>query len=99
VTRIFLGPGAIEDLERIAAHLRQHEVEHAEERANEVVSALDVLAGSPLMGRPVRRDNRELVVGRGSNGYVALYRYVDVTDSVVVVAIRAQGEGGYARDA
>lgn len=98
MTRIFLGPGAIEDLERIAAHLRQHEVEHAEERANEIVSALDVLAGSPLMGRPVRMDSRELVVGRGSHGYVALYRYVDLTESVVVLAIRAQREGGYARD-
>lgn len=98
MTSIFLGPGAIEDLERIAAHLRQHEVEHAEERANEIVSALDVLAGSPLMGRPVRMDSRELVVGRGSHGYVALYRYVDLTESVVVLAIRAQREGGYARD-
>jgi plasmid stabilization system protein ParE len=99
VTRIRLGPGVIEDLERIATYLRQHEVEHAEERAEEIVSALNVLAGNPLIGRPVHREARELVMGRSSHGYMALYRYVDVTDTVVVMAIRAQREAGYARGA
>lgn len=99
MTRVRLGPGVIEDLERIAAYLRDHEIEHAEERADEIVSALDVLAGNPLIGRPVQRDNRELLMGRGSHGYVALYRYVDVTDTVIVMGIRAQREAGYARDA
>jgi plasmid stabilization system protein ParE len=99
VARIRLGPGVIKDLERIAAYLRDQESAHAEERAEEVVSAFDVLAGNPLIGRPVHGDNRELVIGRGSHGYVALYRYVDVADTVVVLAIRAQRETGYARDA
>ncbi|MEB1529750.1 type II toxin-antitoxin system RelE/ParE family toxin [Xanthomonas sp. WHRI 7945] len=99
MTRIRFAPGVIEDLERIAAYLRDHESEHAEERAEEIVSAFDVLAGNPLIGRPIHGDNRELVMGRGSHGYVALYRYVDVTDTVVVLALRAQREAGYARDA
>lgn len=98
VTRIRLGPGVIEDLERIAGHLRHHEIDNAETRADEIVSALDVLAGNPLIGRPVRQDRRELVIGRGSHGYLALYRYVAVADIVVVMAIRAQREGGYARN-
>ncbi len=38
-------------------------------------------------------------MGRGSHGYVAVYRYVDVTDTVIVMALRAQREAGYARDA
>ncbi len=80
-------------------HLREHESANAEQRSEEIVSAFDVLAGNPLIGRPVHGDKRELVVGRGSHGYVALYRYVDVTDTVVVMAIRAQREAGYARDA
>lgn len=98
MTRIRLGPGVIEDLERIATYLRQHEVEHAEERAEEIINALNVLSGNPRIGHPVHREARELVMGRASHGYVALYRYVDVTDTVVVMAIRAQREAGYARD-
>lgn len=95
---IRLGPGVLEDLRRIAAHLRQHEIENADARADEIVSALDVLAGNPLIGRPAGEDRRELVIGRGSRGYVALYRYVAVADTVFVLAIRAQREGGYARN-
>ncbi|MBB4126633.1 plasmid stabilization system protein ParE [Xanthomonas translucens] len=98
MARIRLGPGVIEDLERVAAYLRDHESAHAEDRAEEIVSAFDVLAGNPLIGHPVHGDSRELVMGRGSRGYVALYRYVDVTDTVIVLAIRAQREAGYARD-
>ncbi|WP_229017678.1 hypothetical protein [Xanthomonas translucens] len=69
------------------------------QRAEQIVSAFDVLAGNPLIGRPVHGDSRELVMGRGSRGDVALYRYVDVTDTVIVLAIRAQRAAGYARDA
>ncbi|MDR6671594.1 type II toxin-antitoxin system RelE/ParE family toxin [Xanthomonas sp. 1678] len=99
MTRIRFAPGVVEDLERIAAYLRDHESEHAEERAEEIVSAFDVLAGNPLIGCPVHGDSRELVMSRGSHGDVALYRYVDVTDTVIVMALRAQREAGYARDA
>lgn len=97
MTRIRLGPGVIQDLDRIASHLRHPEIENAETRADEVVSALDVLAGNPLIGRPFHQGKRELVIGRGSHVYVALYRYVAVANTVVVMAIRAQREGGYAR--
>ena len=40
---------------------------------------------------------RELVIGRGSRGYVALYSYVVELDAVFVLAIRSQREAGYAR--
>lgn len=88
----------MDDLDRIADHLRKHESEHAETRADEIVGALDILAGNPLIGRPIHPDQRELVIGRGSHGYLALYRYAAIADTVVVLAIRAQREGGYARD-
>ena len=99
MTRIRLGGVVMADLDRIADYLRHHESEHADTRADEIISALDVLAGNPLIGRPAHQDKRELVIGRGSQGYVALYRYVAVTDTVVVLAIRAQREGGHAHDA
>ena len=98
MTRIRLGSGVLEDLERIAVWLRHHEVEHAQTRADEIVGALDVLAGNPLIGRPAGDERRELLIGRDSRGYVALYRYIAVIDTALVLAIRAQLEGGYARD-
>ena len=88
----------MQDLDRIAAWLRHHEVEHAETRADEIVGALDVLAGNPLIGRPAGDERRELLIGRDSRGYVALYRYIAVIDTALVLAIRAQREAGYARD-
>lgn len=97
MTRIELLPGVFDDLKRIVDHLQQHEVEHAQVRGGEIVSAIRVLGDNPLIGRPVDQDRRELVIGRGSRGYVALYRYVAVADSVFVLAVRAQREGGYAR--
>ena len=51
-----------------------------------------------MIGRPARRELRELVIGRRSRGYVALYRYVAEMDTVFVLAIRGQREAGYSRD-
>ena len=50
-----------------------------------------------MIGRPVGKERNELVIGRGSRGYVALYQYVSMVDTVFVLAVRAQREGGYAR--
>ncbi len=92
-----LAPGVIDDLDRIVEHLRQHEVEAAEARGAGIISALDVLNDNPLIGRPAGDDRRELLIGRGAHGYVALYRYLPVLDTALVLAIRAQREGGCAR--
>lgn len=52
---------------------------------------------NPLIGRPVRADLRELVIGRRARGYVALYRYVAELDTAFALAIRGQEEAGYIR--
>lgn len=97
MTRIRLASGVIEDLDRIVDHLQLHEIEGAEARASEIVSACNVLADNPLIGRPAEDDKRELLIGHSPRGYVALYRYLPVLDIVLILAIRAQREGGYAR--
>jgi toxin ParE1/3/4 len=38
------------------------------------------------------------VIGDGTRGYVALYRYVEEVDTVFVLAIRGQKESGYERE-
>ena len=97
MARARLAPGVLDDLDRIVDHLQQHEVQAAEARVAGIISALDVLAGNPLIGRPAGEDRRELLIGRNAQGYVALYRYLAVIDTALVLAIRAQREAGYTR--
>jgi len=92
-----LAPGVVDDLDRIVSHLQRHEVDAADARVAGIVSALDALTDNPLIGRPAGDERRELVIGRGAHGYVALYRYLPVLDTALVLAIRGQREGGYAR--
>lgn len=97
MARVELAPEVAEDFDRILDHLQRHEVENLAIRLREIVDAVDVLRTNPLIGRPSGNDNRELVIGRGSQGYVALYRYVGEIDTVFVLALRAQREAGFAR--
>ena len=97
MARIELAPEVAGDLERILDHLQRHEAEHIGNRLREILAAVDVLESNPLIGRPASSDKRELVIGRGSQGYVALYRYVSEIDTVFVLAVRAQREAGFAR--
>lgn len=64
-------------------------------RTHETVQAFDVLETNPLIGRPAPIGKRELIIGRGTRGYVALYRYVPEIDTGFVLALRSQREAGY----
>jgi toxin ParE1/3/4 len=92
---IELAPEVAEDFDRILDHLASHEVEDAHQRIGEIVAAVEVLVQNPLIGRRVANSKRELVIGRRTHGYVALYRYVPEIDTVFVLAIRSQREVGY----
>lgn len=95
MARIELAPEVAEDFERILDHLATHQVENPGQRIGEIIIALDVLEQNPLIGRPVANGKRELVIGHGSGGYLALYRYVPEMDIVFVLAIHSQREAGY----
>ena len=95
MTRIELAPELVEDFDRILDHLARHEVENPGQRLGEIIAAVEILEQNPLIGRPVANGKRELVIGRRSHGYVALYRYVHEIDTVFVLAIRSQREAGY----
>jgi toxin ParE1/3/4 len=64
-------------------------------RIREIIEAIDVLDHNPLIGCPVSNGKRKLVIGRRSQGYVALYRHVAEIDIVFVLAVRSQREAGY----
>ena len=97
MSRIELAPEVGEDFHRILEHLCRHEVPDASARIEEIIHGITVLESNPLVGRPARAEMRELVIGRQSRGYVALYRYIPEIDTVFVLAIRSQREAGYRR--
>jgi plasmid stabilization system protein ParE len=97
MTRVELAPEIREDFERILDHLAKHEVDDSPARIGEIIQAIAVLEQNPMIGRPVRGNTRELVIGRRTRGYVALYRYIADIDTVFVLALRSQREAGYAR--
>lgn len=98
MARIELAPEIADDIERILDHLRKHQVEGIDARIGEIIQAVSVLEKNPLIGRLAHTEKRELLIGRSSRGYIALYRYVAEIDTVFVLAIRGQKEAGYSRD-
>jgi plasmid stabilization system protein ParE len=95
VAHVELAPEVLDDFDRFFDHMARFEVEDAPVRIAEIVQAMQILTHSPLIGRPVKSGRRELVIGRDSYGYVALYRFVARIDTVFVLAIRSQRESGY----
>lgn len=96
MARIELAAEVAEDFDRILDHLGTNQIENPGQRIGEIIAALDVLEQNPLIGRPVANGKRELVIGRRTTGYLALYRYVPEMDIAFVLAIRSQREAGYA---
>jgi toxin ParE1/3/4 len=95
MARIELAPEVGNDLDRIFDYLSRHDVASAPARIREIIEAISVLETNPLIGRPARRNKRELIIGRPTRGYVALYRYVPEIDTVFVLALRSQREAGH----
>ncbi|MEZ2299278.1 type II toxin-antitoxin system RelE/ParE family toxin [Variovorax sp. RCC_210] len=95
MVRIELAPGLLDDLDRIIDHLKQHQVADVANRVGEILEAIQVLSRSPLIGRPVAGGKRELIIGKGNRGYVALYRYLAGIETVFILALRAQRESGF----
>jgi toxin ParE1/3/4 len=98
MARIEAAPEIFDDFDRIFDHLAQFDVAAKPGRIDEILLAVQVLSTSPLIGRSAKGGKRELVIGRGSRGYVALYRYVPEMDTVFVLAVRSQREAGFVRE-
>lgn len=67
-------------------------------RAGQAIARhLLLLETTPEMGRPFEAipPLRELIIGFGDSGYVALYRHDPAVDTVYVLAFRHQEEAGY----
>jgi len=74
---------------------QKHDVDDVPGRIDEIIEAVQLLARGPLIGRPVRDGKRELIIGKGGKGYVALYRYLAEIETVFILALGAQRESGF----
>jgi addiction module RelE/StbE family toxin len=88
-------PGALDDIERLAAFLVESDPSAAASTKALIESAINILTSHPLIGRPTEPGFRELVISRGRSGYIAIYQYDESKDRVIVAAIRHQREAGY----
>ncbi len=94
--QVKFAPAALRDLDRLRSFLRSKSPAAGRRAAEVIIKAIQNLEQHPEMGRPVDgmgEEYRELVIGFGHYGYVALYRVY--CESVVVLAIRHQREAGY----
>ena len=86
---------ALNDIERVTDFLLGTDPKSALATVGIIFEALAILTHSPEIGRKVRSGLRELVISRGSSGYLALYQFFPVTQKVLVLAVRHQREVGY----
>ncbi|GAB1392048.1 type II toxin-antitoxin system RelE/ParE family toxin [Rhodocyclaceae bacterium] len=95
MAKLKLAEEAGQDIERLTDFLLERDVTTAIETADLIVDAISILQRHPLMGRLVDDGYRELIISRGRTGYVALYRYDEGKDIVLILAVRHQRESGY----
>lgn len=95
--RVRFTPSATEDLQRLFDFLADQDLEAAACAREAIGRAIEILQTFPLSFRKAAPDNpflRELVVGFGSAGYVALFEVEDA-HTVTVLAVRHQREDDY----
>ena len=95
MSRVILANQVKDDFDRIFDFVFERAPEYATERIEAIISALDVLETSPLIGRPAGLGQRELIISTGASGYLALFRYDPAQDTVFVLAVRSQREREY----
>ncbi|MGP1682275.1 MAG: type II toxin-antitoxin system RelE/ParE family toxin [Giesbergeria sp.] len=97
MTRVELASEVLGDFERFFDHIAQYDPGSAPARIGAIVDAIQILSHSPQMGRLVQGGKRELVIGRATRGYVALYHYLEAMDTVFVLAVCSLREAGVKR--
>ena len=95
--RVIVTEGAGQGLERCRQFLATKNPLAARRAGQAIERQFLLLETTPDMGRPLPElpELRELVVGFGDSGYVALYRHDTAADALYVLAFRHQKEAGF----
>jgi plasmid stabilization system protein ParE len=97
LSRLIVTPGAASGLEHCRQFLAQKSPAASRRAAQAILRQFELLATQPGIGRPLEDEPglREFVIAFGDSGYVALYRYEQQPDTVLILAFRHQKEAGY----
>ena len=98
MAKIVYAREALDDFERIIEHLLESSSDTAAATLERIRDAVEILAEHPLIGRKAGEEWRELVISRGTSGYLALYRFDPAFGVVRILRIRHQREAGYRGD-
>jgi plasmid stabilization system protein ParE len=95
--RVVVTEGAAAGLRRCRNFLTAKNPQAARRAGSVIERQFLLLETSPEIGRPLAELPvlRELVIGFGDSGYVALYRFEPADDAIYVLAFRHQKEAGY----
>ena len=95
MARLIYSARALADLERLTDFLIENDPAEAVRTVELIEEAVSLLERHPLIGRPLEHELRELVISRGRTGYVAIYSFEELHDSILILAVRHQREAGY----
>lgn len=95
MVKIVYSQNAVNDLLRLTDFLIEIDVKAASETVDLIEDAVGILDRHPLIGRSVDEHIRELVISRGSTGYVALYSFEEHKNAILILAIKHQREAGF----
>ena len=86
---------ALHDLKRLSEFLFETHREASAEITALILDGINILQSHPQVGRPKGNGLRELIISRGSTGYVALYDFYPSKNEALILTIRHQREVGY----
>jgi len=87
---------AQQDVVRLVEFLIETDIETALETVAIIENGVSLLVKHPQIGRPTETKHlRELVISRGSTGYVALYEFDELLELVIVLRVKHQREADF----
>jgi plasmid stabilization system protein ParE len=94
---VIVTPGAGRGLVRCRRFFERKNALASRRAATAISQRFSLLETNPEIGRPLPDEPglRELIIGFGDLGYVALYRFDPTADAVYILAFRHQREAGY----
>lgn len=84
MAKIIYSGQALNGLDRLTDFLLSEFPQVTLETIELIQEAVNILQHHPLIGRGVDQYLRELVISRGQSGYIALYSYESVFDTVLI---------------
>ena len=95
MAQVVYARSAFDDLRRIHAATVDDDPTLAANLTALIRQAIGTLERAPLAGRAAEGGLRERAISRGRTGFVALYRFLELDDTVLVLAIRQRSDAGY----